>query len=108
MISNNASNTALLNHYLRYVLREFTAVCYDWNNFASIYELSLPRGEAIEVAVGRIAPQMPFSLNDPAKRQGLPYDVLVGGEFQYIIDLDARLKKLVAGPRPLLTHLGHA
>jgi hypothetical protein len=107
-ISDNASNTALLNHYLRYVLREFTAVCHDWNTFASIYQLSLPPSSTLELAVGRIAPQPFFSRNDPQHRESLPHELLVGGEFQYIIDITPNLRRYVHGPRPLWAHVGHA
>jgi hypothetical protein len=108
LVSDSASNTAQLNHYMRLILREFTAVCHDWNSFASIYQLHLPATKTLEVAVGRIAPQPFYSSSDPRHRQSLPYEMLVGGDFQYIIDLQAKieLKRLVTGPRPLLLHRG--
>lgn len=108
VVSDSASNTAQLNHYLRFVLREFTAVCYDWNSFASIYQLHLPATKTLEVAVGRIAPQPFYSASDPNHRKSLPHELLVGGDFQYIVDLNADrdAKRLVTGPRPLLVHRG--
>lgn len=105
-ISDSANNTAQLNHYLRYLLRESTAVCHDWNSFASIFQLTLPSSQSISVAVGRIAPQPFYSARDPLRRQSLPHELLVGGEFQYIVDLanDLHLQSLVSGPLPLWVH----
>jgi hypothetical protein len=101
--SDRATSTAELNHYLRYILREFTAVCHDWNSFAAIYELAVPAGTKMEATVGRIRPQPFYSAADPQRRSALPHEILVGGEFQYIIDLRAgsALRSRVAGPRPL-------
>jgi hypothetical protein len=106
-ISENASNTAQLNHYLRFLLREFTAVCHDWNTFALIYQLSLPAGVPMNAVVGRVAPQPFCSSAAPARRVSRPHELLVGGEFQYIVDLRANsaLRQYVQGPRPL--HLHH-
>ena len=108
VVSDSASNTAQLNHYMRLILREFTAVCHDWNSFASIYQLYLPATKTLEVAVGRIAAQPFYSSSDPNHRQSLPHEMLVGGDFQYILDLktDSELRRLVKGPRPLLLHRG--
>ena len=108
VVSDSASNTAQLNHYMRLILREFTAVCHDWNSFASIYQLYLPATKTLEVAVGRIAAQPFYSSSDPNHRQSLPHEMLVGGDFQYILDLktDSELRRLVSGPRPLLLHRG--
>jgi len=108
IISDSVGDTAQLNHYLRYVLREFTAVCHDWNTFASIYQLNLPARTPIDIAVGRIAPQPFYSPTDPLRRKSLPHQVLVGGEFQYIIDVASNpsLRACVLGPRPLLVHRG--
>ena len=108
VVSDSASNTAQLNRYMRLILREFTAVCHDWNSFASIYQLYLPATKTLEVAVGRIAAQPFYSSSDPNHRQSLPHEMLVGGDFQYILDLktDSELRRLVTGPRPLLLHRG--
>ena len=108
VISSSAANTAEMNHYLRFILREFTAVCFDWNAFASIYRLQLPAGETLELVMGRIAPQPFFSASDPKQRKALPHELLVGGEFQYIIDISGtpKLKNFIQGPRPLLLHQG--
>lgn len=106
LVSDHAASTVQLNHYLRFVLREFTAVCRDWNNFASIYQFSLPAGASVEVAVGRIAPQPFHSAADPQRRMASSHEVFVGGEFQYIVDMAANpwLKRHVQGPRPLTVH----
>lgn len=108
LVSDNAGNTAQLNHYLRFVLRELTAVCNDWNSFAAIYRLTLPPSERTEVAVGRIAPQPFFSATDRRGRHSLPHELLIGGEFQYIVDVanNPKLKSFVQGPRPLWFHHG--
>lgn len=108
LLTDSAANNAQLNHYLRFVLREFTAVCYDWNTFASIYQFDLPAREPLELAVGRIAPQPFYSASDPKHRMSLPHEVLVGGEFQYIVDFagSPTLRRHVHGPRPLLVHRG--
>ena len=108
VLTDSAGNNAQLNYYLRYVLREYTAVCHDWNTFASIYQFALPAHEPLEVAVGRIAPQPFFSSSDPKHRASLPHEILVGGEFQYIVDFAANptYRRHVQGPRPLLVHPG--
>lgn len=103
VVTRNAASPAQLNHYLRFVLRELTAVCHDWNTFASIYQFHLPARHAVEVAVGRIAPQPFYSASDPQHRASMPHEVLLGGEFQYIVDMTGNpaLKRFVQGPRPL-------
>jgi hypothetical protein len=108
VLTDSAHNEAQLNHYLRFLLREFTAVCHDWNSFASIYQFSLPAREPLELAVGRIAAQPFFSSADPNHRISLPHEVLVGGEFQYIVDFASNpsLRRYVQGPRPLLVRRG--
>ena len=108
VLSDRSTNSSELNHYLRYLLREFTAVCSDWNNFASIHELSLPAGAKLEAIVGRIHPQPFHSPSDPHRRRPLPHEVLVGGEFQYIVDLASNptARTGVSGPRPLWVHRG--
>jgi hypothetical protein len=110
VISGCASNQAQLNHYLRFILREFTAVCHDWNTFASVYQLSVPANVPIEVVVGRIAPQPFFSPLDPQGRKSLPHQLLLGGAFQYILDMKSTSEpsRYVHGPRPLWAHVGHA
>ena len=107
VLTDTIYSTAQLNHYLRYILREYTAVCHDWNTFTSFYQLALPTQQQLEVAVGRIAPQPFYSSSDPKQRASLPHEILVGGEFQYIVDLEANqgLKQYVQGPRPLLVSL---
>lgn len=105
VLSDRASDVAELNHYLRYLLREYTAVCHDWNTFASIYELRVPPGRNVVAVVGRVAPQ-PF---DSRPGGALPHELLVGGEFQYVLDVDGQgLRPFVSGPRPLLVFRGHA
>lgn len=106
LVSESAANTAQLNHYLRYVLREFTAVCRDWNSFASVFELRLPPRVSVQAAVGRIAPQPFRPAGNAVAKPMLSQDIFVGGEFQYIIDLktNAALQRHVIGPRPLLAH----
>jgi hypothetical protein len=107
-LSEHVANRPLLNHYLRYLLRESTAVSYDWNTFASIFQLSIPPGKSVAVAVGRIAPQPFYSDKDPMHRRNLPHELLVGGEFQYIVDVDEALRPFVRGPRPLTIFTGRA
>ncbi len=106
LVTENAHNTRLVNHYLRFLLREVTAVCHDWNTFAAIYQLTLPAARPIELAVGRIAAQPYFSASDPQARRSAPHEVLAGGEFQYLVDFpgDPSLKTCVQGPRPLWVH----
>ncbi len=108
VLTDSVHSNAQLNHYLRYLLREYTAVCHDWNTFTSIYKLTLPAHETLDAAVGRIAPKPFYSPSDPKHRASLPHEILVGGEFQYIVDLaaNAGLKRHVHGPRPLLVSRG--
>lgn len=105
-VSDASSSLAQRNHTLRFLLREFTAVSHDWNSFGVVYQLTLPPAQQLEVAVGRIAPQPYFSASDPHQRQALPHQMLMGGEFQYIVDLasDPTLKRYVQGPRPMWVH----
>ena len=109
IVSDSTSNPVQLNHYLRFILREYTAVCHDWNSFAAIYNLRIPAGKRVEVAVGRIAVKPYYSVNDPGRRASLPHEFLVGGEFQYIVDLASEeMKRLVIGPLPLHFAVGRA
>jgi len=105
VLGDRASNVAELNHYPRYSLREYTTVCYDWNTFASIYELRVPTGKKVAAVVGRVAPQ-PF---DSRPGRALPHEVPVGGEFQYVLDVEGQgLRPFVVGPRPPVVLRGNA
>jgi hypothetical protein len=108
LLTDNVYSNVQLNHYLRYLIRESTAVCYDWNTFTSIYQLALPANETLNLAAGRIAPQPFYSSSVSKNRTSLPHEILVGGEFQYIVDLSANqdLKRYVQGPRPFLISRG--
>jgi hypothetical protein len=109
VVSNSTSNPAQFNHYLRLILREYTAVCHDWNSFAAIYQLRIPAGKNVEVAVGRIAAQPFYSADDPGRRSSLPHQLLVGGEFQYIVDINSEeMKRWVSGPLPMHFAVGRA
>lgn len=99
-VSDTASGTHQLNQDFRFVLREVTAISYDWNSVTSVYELALPADRSIEAAYGPVAPQPFFSKDDPLGRENLPHEILIGGDIQYIVDLKAEkeLQDFVRGP----------
>lgn len=107
-ISDTVHDEKMMNHLIRRLLRELTAVCYDWNSFAVIYTLEVPAGKSIEVATGRIKPQPHYSSNDPLKRIHPKKIMLFGGEQQYIIEVVGEIKCWVKGPIPLHFRVGHA
>lgn len=102
-ITRHQHDKALMNFLIRRLLRELTAVCFDWNSFAAVYQLVVPAGLNVEAAVGRIRSQPHFATgSDPLDRQ------LFGDEFQFVIDVTASLQPLVQGPIPLDFRAGRA
>lgn len=107
-ITQHAEDPALVNFLIRRLLRELTAVCFDWNSFAAIYRLDLPKGRSLEVAVGRIRSQPFYSGSGPWRGRDPLGRELLGGEFQYVIDVSRDVQPWVTGPIPLRIPLARA
>lgn len=103
-LTHHHTNVALVNHYLKLVMREGFAICHDWNSFGRLYRLRIPRGIRIHAFVGRAKAQPFFSDSDPLKRQVGSSQLLMGGEVQYIVDINAETKRYVEGPLPFGIH----
>jgi hypothetical protein len=108
-LTDHHKEVALVNHYLKLVLREGTAVCRDWNSFAAVYQLRIPAAVELQAYVGRARPQPLFSAADPRGRKSPAPEMLMGGEVQYVVDVDNVGRRYVSGPLPLGIHgIGHA
>lgn len=97
-ITDHHSNRELVNHYLKLVLREAFAVCHDWSSFGRIYQLRIPPRVQLPAYVGRARTQPLFSVTDPRGRGSLSQELLMGGEFQYVVDVNHVGREHVCGP----------
>lgn len=108
-ITDYHSDVSLVNRYLKLVMREDTAVCHDWNSFGKVYQLRVPKGVELQAYVGRARSQPLYSATDPRGRAPLPHEMLMGGEVQYVVDVDNVGRRYVVGPLPMGIHgSGHA
>ena len=108
-LSEHNRDVSLVNHYLKLVVREGLAVCHDWNSFAKVYQLRVPAGVEMQAYVGRAKPQPFFSAADQMGRGSPPHELLMGGEVQYVVDVDSVGRRYVSGPLPIGIHgIGHA
>lgn len=108
-LTDHHSDVALVNHYLKLVIREGTAVCHDWNSFGKVYQLRIPAGIELQAYVGRAKSQPFFSTSDPRGRMPPPHEVFMGGEVQYVVDVDNVGRRYVTGPFPMrIQGIGHA
>ncbi len=108
-LTDHHSDVALVNHYLKLIIREGTAVCHDWNSFAKVYQLRIPAGVQVRACVGRTKSQPFFSPTDPQRRRPGPDEILMGGEVQYVADVEKVGRQYVTGPLPMRIHgIGHA
>jgi hypothetical protein len=109
VLTDHHKDVSLVNHYLKFVIREGTAVCHDWNSFAKVYQLRVPAGAELQAYVGRAKPQPFYSAADPLGRKSLPHEFLMGGEVQYVVNVDNVARRYVSGPLPAGIHgIGHA
>jgi hypothetical protein len=108
-LTNSLTDARQVNQLLKLILRDGTAVCYDWNSFGMLYQLQVPVGAMLEVFAGTARSQPFYSRADPKKRSKPPNQVLGGGEDQYIVNMTPKVQGYVQGPIPIgISAIGHA
>lgn len=99
-VTGVGENPTEVNRTLRRLIREATAVSFDWNSFDSIWEMNIPTGRSVDLFWG-IAKEQPF-FSTPGLADEQAGGVLPGGIVQFLIyDVKQKYADLVSkSPRP--------
>jgi hypothetical protein len=108
-LSDHSKDVPLINHYIKLVMRDGLAVCHDWNSFATVRQLRVPAGKELHAYVGLTKPQPKLSTSSHKNTTAPPSHLLLGGEVQYIVDVNHAVRSYVSGPIPMrISGIGHA